>query len=223
MRGMLGFVALVLVLQPIRSQPPSNITGKVEILDKGDLKRRVIQDVVIFVDGVKIPESFAARTEELTVRSHNKTFIPHVQAAMVGSTIRFPNMDDIMHNVFSISRGNRFDLGLYKSGASKTTRFDSPGLVRIYCHIHPQMNAFVLVLDSPFYTMAAPDGSFRIENVPPGNYTVRAWHEQAHAYTKVTVGTDGADVVNFLLDASRFKKRPHLNKFGKPYKKRVKY
>jgi plastocyanin len=216
-------LALALVFQPAPTPPPTHITGKVEILDKGEIRRKVIQDVVLFVDGVQAGVPNALRTDKVTINSHNKTFVPHVEAVTVGSTITFPNLDNIMHNVFSISRGNRFDLGLYKSGASKTHRFDSPGLVRIYCNIHPQMSAFVLVLDNPYFAWANPDGSFRIDNVPPGNYTLKAWHEQAQAESRVTVGKGGAEGIQLLLDARRFKSKPHLNKFGKPYKKRVKY
>jgi plastocyanin len=220
-RSTLGLLALALVLQPDPIRPPTHVTGKIEILDKGGIKRKVIQDVVVFVDGVKASVPEALRTEKVTITSQNKSFVPHVEAVPVGSTVTFPNVDDIMHNVFSISRGNRFDLGLYKSGAKKTHRFDKPGLVRVYCNIHPQMSAFVLVIDNPYYTWAKPDGTFRIENVPPGNYTLRAWHEQADAEAEITVREGGAGDVQFVLDASRFKKKPHMNKFGKPYKKRV--
>jgi plastocyanin len=222
-RGTLGLLALALALQPAPTRPPTHITGKIEILDKGQVKRKVIQDVVVFVDGIKAPVPDALRTEKVIITSQNKSFIPHVEAVPVGSTVTFPNMDNIMHNVFSISRGNRFDLGLYKSGKKKTHRFDKSGLVRIYCNIHPQMSAFVLILDNPYYTWAKPDGSFRIENVPPGSYTLRAWHEQAQGEAKITVREGGTGDVQLVLDASRFKKKPHLNKFGKSYKKRVTY
>ena len=138
--------------------------------------------------------------------------------------MNFPNRDQIMHNAFSLSRGNRFDLGLYKSGAAKKHRFENPGLVRIYCNIHPQMSAFVLVVDNPYFVEVERDGTYRIEGVPPGSYTVKAWHEKARGQKKVTVGESGARGVNFTLDARRYKKRAHLNKFGKPYKrKRGKY
>ena len=95
-----------------------------------------------------------------------------------------------------------------------------PGLVRIYCNIHPQMSAFLLVTDNPYFTWAAPDGSFRLDGLPPGTYTVKAWHEQAQAAEQVVVGAKGADGLEFILDARRFKKKSHLNKFGKPYKRK---
>lgn len=194
------------------------------MLDKGDVKRKLVQDAIVYVDGVKAPIPPALLSRKYRIASQNKSFTPHIEALPTGAQVLFPNSDDIMHNVFSISRGNRFDLGLYKSGASKSRRFRNPGLVRIYCNIHPQMNAFLLVLENPYFAWVEPDGSFRIDNVPPGSYTLKAWHEQAQAEIEVRVGAGGAHGVGLLLDARRFKKKPHLNKFGKPYKKkRVKY
>jgi plastocyanin len=217
-------LGLALVLETSLATPPVHITGTVEILDKGGIKRKLVQDVLVYVDGVRVPVPPAVVQGDFRVASQNKAFAPHIEAVPVGATVSFPNFDDIMHNVFSISRGNRFDLGLYKSGASKERRFDNPGLVRIYCNIHPQMSGFLLVRDNPYYTWAQTDGTFEIGNIPPGTYTLKAWSEQAQAEAKVEVGAGGVEGVSFLLDASRFKRKPHLNKFGKPYKKkRVKY
>ena len=94
------------------------------------------------------------------------------------STVEFPNVDPIYHNVFSVSPANRFDLGLYRSGGSKEKTFDEPGLVRVYCNIHPQMVGFVMVVDSDFAAVTGPDGAFRFDGVPPGSYVVHAWHEE---------------------------------------------
>jgi len=149
----------------------------------------------------------------------NKTFSPHLQVIPKGEEVSFPNRDEIMHNAFSLSPGNRFDLGLYKSGASKSQRFETPGVVRLYCNIHPQMSAFVLVMENPYFARVAPDGSYRIPDVPPGIYTVKAWHEKGEAEKRVMVGGQGARGVDFQIDARRFKPKPHLNKFGKPYKR----
>lgn len=208
-------LGLALLLAPSLSR--AQISGKVEILEKG-AKQKVIRDVVVYVDGLTAPAPETLRTKRYQITSQNKSFGPRVEAVPLGATVSFPNLDPIMHNVFSLSPGNKFDLGLYKSGASKDRRFDRPGLVRVYCNIHPQMSAFVLVLENPYFTWAKPDGTFRIENVPPGTYTVKAWHEKAHAEQQVEVGSEGARI-SFLLDSRRFKEQPHLNKEGKPYKR----
>jgi hypothetical protein len=94
-----------------------------------------------------------------------------------GSTVRFPNEDPVFHNVFSLSRVRSFDLGRYPKGASKSVRFERAGIVQVFCHIHTDMSAVVLVLENPFFTVPAR-GHYAIEGVPPGDYRVVAWHER---------------------------------------------
>jgi plastocyanin len=201
----------------------AQITGRVEILDKDGVKRKALREVLVYVEGLReaIPDSL--RQRGYTVTSQNKSFTPRVEVVPVGTSVSFPNEDGIMHNVFSLSRGNRFDLGYYKGGASKTHRFDEPGLVRVYCNIHPQMSAFLLVMENPYFTWARSDGSFSIPAPPPGTYTVRAWQEQAQAAVQVTVGDQGQGGVELQLDTRRFKDKPHRNKFGRRYKKGERY
>ena len=196
------------------------VSGKVEILEADGVKRTVVREVLVYLDGVEAaaPASLLERTREL--KSQDKAFVPHVQVVPVGGEISFPNVDEIMHNVFSITRGNRFDLGLYKSGTSKTHVFEAPGLVRIYRNIHPQMSGFVHVRDNPYFALTEPDGSFRISDVPPGDYTIKVWSEQGEAEQSITVGAEGLSGVQFALDVSRYQRKPHLNKFGKPYKRK---
>ena len=112
------------------------------------------------------------------MKSEQKRFQPRVVAVPKNATVEFPNVDPIYHNVFSVSGANRFDLGLYRSGASKPKKFEEPGLVRVYCNIHPQMVGFVMVVDSDFVAVTGPDGAFRFEDVPPGSYVVKVWHEE---------------------------------------------
>jgi len=201
----------------------AQITGRVEILDKGGVKRKALREVLVYVEGLReaIPDSL--RQRGYAIASQNKTFTPRVEVVPVGTSVSFPNGDGIMHNVFSLSRGNRFDLGYYKGGAAKSHRFDEPGLVRIYCNIHPQMSAFLLVMENPYFAWAKSDGSFSIPAPPPGTYTVRAWQEQAQAAVSVTVGDQGQSGVELQLDARRFKVKPHRNKFGRRYKKGERY
>ena len=196
------------------------VSGKVEILETGAVPGTVGRQVLVYLDGIETaaPASLLERTREL--KSQDKTFVPRVHVVPVGGEIFFPNVDEIMHNVFSITKGNRFDLGLYKSGAGKTHVFETPGLVRIYCNIHPQMSAFVLVRDNPYFTWTEPDGSFRISDVPAGDYTIKVWSEQGEAEQSIRVGAEGLSGVQFAVDVSRYTRQPHLNKFGKPYKRK---
>src|SRR4029077_6381444 len=112
------------------------------------------------------------------------TFVPHVLAVPKGTTVDFPNGDAIFHNVFSLSKAAEFDLGRYPRGSSKSVRFDRPGMVKVFCHIHSDMSGVIVVLDTPF--SAVPDSQVpsSITGVPPGEYTVVGWHERARPLRK---------------------------------------
>jgi plastocyanin len=125
----------------------------------------------------------------------NETFLPHVLAIDAGAIVDFPNNDTTYHNVFSLSKIKKFDLGRYARGKSKSVLFDRPGVVRIFCDIHSHMSAFVLVFSHPYYVKADADGRYRIDNIPPGTYTVSAWHEgEARDTRTVTIPAQGGDV-----------------------------
>lgn len=225
MRILVRLIGLFVLLTA--SSVGAQVSGRVVVVGTDEVERRVITDVLVFlsgVEGVSAPRPEGAAQRKATIESRDKNFTPRVAAIPRGATISFPNRDDIMHNVFSLSRGNRFDLGLYKSGAHKDFQFENPGLVRIYCNIHPQMSAFVHVMDNPYYTWAKSDGSFRIEGVPAGSYSLNVWNERAELDRPIVVTETGASDLLIELDVSRYQTRPHLNKFGKPYKrKRGKY
>jgi plastocyanin len=121
----------------------------------------------------------------------NETFVPHVLAVTAGTVVEFPNSDRIYHNVFSLSKVARFDLGRYEAGHSKSVRFDRPGVVRVFCEIHSHMNAFILVFGHPFFAMTDADGRYRIDNVPPGTYSLVAWNEGAASDARAVTVPDG--------------------------------
>jgi plastocyanin len=112
------------------------------------------------------------------LHQRDEIFIPHVLAITRGSTVDFPNDDEFYHNVFSLSAAATFDLGRYPKGHSKTWTFPAAGLVKVYCHLHSQMSASILVLDHPYFTTAAADGAFAIKDIPPGEYAIVGWHER---------------------------------------------
>lgn len=191
-----------------------DIVGRVDLTEKGGKKASDLSDIVIYVENSKARPRPAK--EVLSMKS--KTFTPHVLAVSAGTTVEFPNEDPILHNVFSVS-GEGFDLGLYKRPRSGSRTFDKPGVYTIYCNIHPQMSALVMVRDNPHFAKAAKDGSFRIEGVPAGDYKIRAFHERAGegAPVPVKVTASGESQVNLSLDAASYKRVPHKNKFGKAY------
>jgi plastocyanin len=103
-------------------------------------------------------------------------FIPNLLPIRVGTTVEFPNHDDLHHNVFSYSKPKRFDLGRYvKDEKPAAQRFDKPGLVKLNCEVHAHMRGYILVLDSPFFTLTDTNGNYRLENLPPGKYVLKAW------------------------------------------------
>jgi plastocyanin len=117
-------------------------------------------------------------TARYEIRQESESFVPRVLAITRGSTVDFPNADPFFHNVFSLSSVATFDLGRYPSGKSQSWRFTKPGLVKVYCHIHSQMSASILVLDHPYYAVPEIDGVFTLPDVPPGAYTIAGWHER---------------------------------------------
>jgi plastocyanin len=107
----------------------------------------------------------------------NEMFVPYVLPIAVGTTVEFTNSDSTYHNVFSLSKARRFDLGRYGRGRSKSVRFDQPGVVRVFCDIHSHMSAFILVFAHRFFAVTDAEGRYRIEGLPPGSYTVVAWND----------------------------------------------
>lgn len=136
----------------------------------------------------------------VVMRQREATFEPHVLAVTVGTTVAFPNDDLTFHNVFSLSRPRRFDLGRYAAGRSKDVRFERPGLVRVFCDIHVHMNAFIFVFDHRFYAATGENGRYRIDRVPPGAYRVTAWYEGEDQDTvAVTVAAGATSPLDFEL------------------------
>lgn len=110
-----------------------------------------------------------------TLDQRNETFVPYVLAVTVGSTVDFLNSDRTYHNVFSLSKAKRFDLGRYPRGRSRAVRFDQPGVVRIFCEIHSHMSAWILVFAHRYFATTDAEGRYRIEGVPPGRYMLAVW------------------------------------------------
>lgn len=190
------------------------VQGTVAVVEKDGKPARDLSEAVVWVEGPKAQ----ARPSDATVAMKGKAFLPRVTVVTVGGTVDFPNQDSIFHNVFSVSGPNRFDLELYKKPKSASKTFESPGVVRIYCNIHPQMSGFVLVRDSPYWARVGADGRFAIAGVPAGSWVLKAWHERSgEGGLAVTVPESGTVSAAVELDASKYKRAPHKNKFGKDY------
>jgi plastocyanin len=132
---------------------------------------------VVYLDSAprgafELPEPGRASMDQ-----RNQTFVPHVLAITVGTTVDFPNSDMTFHNVFSLSKTRAFDLGRYSRGKSKAVRFDRPGVVQVFCDIHSHMSAYILVFAHRYFAVTDQAGAFTIAGVPPGSYTLAVWHE----------------------------------------------
>lgn len=143
--------------------------------------------VAIYIEGPGPSTSSDTNAAPLQVEQLDRRFVPDLAVIPAGSTVSFPNMDPIFHNIFSFSKAKTFDLGSYDKGETRKVLFPKPGIVEVYCHLHPNMEATIVVTPNRWY--ARPDrlGQYRIENVPPGQYTVVAWHKSAGFFRKSIV------------------------------------
>ncbi|HEY4361489.1 MAG TPA: hypothetical protein VGN17_10980 [Bryobacteraceae bacterium] len=216
-----AWVAL-LCTWPVTAAP---VTGKVELRDSQDASVRKKSDysgVVVWLEplGAKaaLPPAGHARMEQ-----RNKTFTPHILAIPVGTTVDFPNFDPIFHNAFSNYDGKPFDLGLYPPHTSKGVAFTRVGIVRVFCNIHSQMSAVIVVLDTPYFTVTKKDGSYDFGSVPAGEYRLHVFHERATQATlegagrRVAVGQEAVMVPAIPISESGYIAIPHMNKFGHEY------
>jgi hypothetical protein len=158
----------------------------------------------------------------------NKRFEPHLLVVPIGTVVEFPNQDPFFHNVFSLYKGKRFDLGLYEAGGSRSVRFDRPGVSFIFCNIHPEMSAAVVVLETPYYGISNDAGEINIRDVPAGRYRLEVWYERSSPEAlgrlarQISIPGEGpvtALEVPEVLAASV----PHKNKYGADYDKSTGY
>ena len=174
--------------------------------------------IVVYVEKGPVEAAVAVSSEHREVLQRNSQFEPGAVWVRAGESVDFVNKDNIYHNVFSSTSGNAFDLGLYHGGKEKTVQMRSPGEVDVYCNIHPEMHAKVLVVP-PGSRVAEvkPDGTYSLRDLAPGEYTLVAWSARTEPVrTRVEVKAGGAARADFTLKA-RGTSGPHLNKYGEQY------
>ena len=208
------------------------VTGSVALLDSRDPAVRHHKDfrgVVIWLEpngnggkpAVALQMPVARR--HFTLDQKQKRFIPHVLPVPVGATVDFPNHDPIFHNAFSEYAGQIFEFALYPPGSSKSVVFKRPGIVRVFCSIHPTMSAVIAVLDTPWFAVSNATGAFSIANVPAGDYQLHVFHERAtpqtlNALTRHIHVEDGDPPLPAIQIAETgFIPAPHKDKWGKDY------
>lgn len=190
------------------------ITGRVAVR-AGDQPRDDRSSVVVYLDPAPPGPRRAPRRHEMWQR--DKAFAPRLLVVQKGDIVEFPNGDHIFHNVFSLSKGQSFDLGLHKTGTRPSSTFDRAGTVDVFCNIHPQMSASIKVLDTGYFAVTDRAGDFRIPAVPPGTYALVAWTPQGKEVRHpVTVAPGKTLEVSLELVETR-RVRDHVRKDGTPY------
>ncbi|HEX3759963.1 MAG TPA: plastocyanin/azurin family copper-binding protein [Kofleriaceae bacterium] len=188
---------------PRKPKPESvgNVVGKVTGAD----------DAVIYVDDIVVPTRGTA-----TMKQEGKQFLPPVLIVQKGTTVQFPNLDAFFHNVFSVTPDSSFDLGSYRQGETKGVTMSKPGVVNVYCNMHPQMVGHILVVPNGNYVHAGKDGFFRLSNVPAGHHRIVAWAPDAKPVTAEADVTD-TEAATVELELKKGRSGPHLKKDGLPY------
>ena len=215
-RALVTAITPILAVSAVTADVPGTLRGRVEIRQSSAdrVRRPNPADLgmpippqppdrrsVVYLDPAPQAAFEPRDAPRARIDQRNETFVPHVLAIVAGTTVDFPNSDVTYHNVFSLSKAKSFDLGRYARGKSKSVRFDSPGIVRVFCEIHSHMSAFVLVFAHRYFAVTDSEGSYRIDNIPPGDYHVFVWNESLPLETRrVMVPEAGGDIeVNFSL------------------------
>jgi plastocyanin len=165
-----------------------------------------MHDFVVYLKGTvgtntAVPPSNHVIVNTTRISQQGAVFAPHVLPVVAGTTVEWPNNDQIFHNVFSVSDAKQFDLGLYKgSPEEKRITFDKAGRIDVFCSIHANMHCVVLVLENPYFAVADEKNHYSISNVPPGTYQLTAWHERMPSQTReITVPASGEVKADFVL------------------------
>jgi plastocyanin len=206
------FVA-ILVCAPALA---ADIAGSVALVADGQpLRSEEAADAVVYFRPATPPKSNPP-AEPLVMGTQRKQFMPRVLPIMVGSKVRFPNQDPILHNAFSTSGANAFDVGVYGTGDGKTITFAQPGYVRVFCNVHQSMVGHILVLDTPYFARPDAAGKFQLRGLPSVSGDLVVWHDRATPWhQKIVAGSTRA--LEVKLDLTQKRVPPHMNKFGKPY------
>ncbi len=212
-------LVVITVLSSSPSRVPAAATGDVVGVVRVNKPGGSTADpsgVVVYLESVPGALPPPAERAHPQVRQRDLQFTPALTVVVQGTTVDFPNDDKVFHNVFSFSEAAKFDLGLYKSGTSKSVTFRQPGVVNLYCNIHPEMISKIKVLATTYYAVVGKDGSFRIPNVPPGTYPLVAWQSFGPEYRGQVTVVGGAAPVAIQLTAGQPDTR-HVRKDGTPY------
>jgi plastocyanin len=204
----------------------AEVTGNVSVFEPGSSQpmKDASQVVVWLVPAdPSNPPHLNPEKSHYRMLQHNKMFEPNFLVVPLGSVVDFPNLDPWFHNVFSLYRGKRFDLGLYQAGAQRTVTFDRPGPSFLFCNIHPQMTAVIMAVESDLFAVSNKAGFISIVNVPPGKYVLHVWHADATPDTihklqrTIRLGATDNTLPLISIQITKRDKSPHKDKYGRDY------
>jgi plastocyanin len=211
------FFLSIFIFSPIQVFA-AEYSGTVKLINKGKpAKTKEYEDVVVYFVPDDLTNNFTS-IETKEIKMEKKTFSPRVLPITVGSSVNFPNFDPILHNAFSTSRNNKFDLDLIGQGDSSAYTFDKTGLVRVYCNVHHSMVAYILIFDSPFYTRISTNGEFTLENLPDSSGELFVWHPRAKVMKQKLDTILANEKKEFKLELSKRRIPKHKNKTGSSYR-----
>ncbi|MDQ6678806.1 MAG: hypothetical protein M3Z09_16100 [Acidobacteriota bacterium] len=208
------------------AEAPSVVTGRVELRDSRELSVRKGSDysgVIVSLEPVRRAAPSGSTPPHARMLQKDKMFQPHLLPVEAGTAVDFPNADPIFHNAFSSYSGQIFDVGLYPPRTSRTVRFTRPGVVRVFCNIHPTMSAVIVVLDTPYFAVTDRQGAYEI-TVPQGDYIFHVYHERAteeHLRLlshPIHVEEGHVDLPVTIISESGYLPSPHKNKYGLDYR-----
>ncbi|OGU72627.1 MAG: hypothetical protein A3H45_08570 [Ignavibacteria bacterium RIFCSPLOWO2_02_FULL_55_14] len=191
-----GAVISIIVLIATSSAIAGDIRGKVKARGW-----KHSGDAVVHIDKIQ-GKTFPAPAKHAAMDQKNLVFIPHILPVLAGTTVDYQNSDDVLHNVFSPDKcAEKFNLGTWPKGQTRSYLFKEAGCFPVMlCNVHPEMEAYIVVLDNPYFAVSAKDGSYEITNVPAGKYTLKIWHERLKSQSvEVQVPETGDVVVDFEI------------------------
>src|SRR5229473_3540945 len=200
------------------------LSGEVALVQAGvGASTKDASQVVVWLVPMNVVQQVRVTERHYRLLQHNKRFEPGLLVVPVGSVVDFPNADPWFHNVFSLYRGKRFDLGLYQAGSQRSVRFDRIGPSYLFCNIHPEMTGVVLAIDSDLFSVSDKNGRYTISGVAPGRYVLHVWYENATSESlqalqrQVSIQNPSQTLPAILVKATKPAPANHKNKYGQDY------
>ncbi len=198
--GTILFLALPFPLQADRVEGRAGaLSGTAKVF-----RARNSANVVVYLEGEGITKEYAPPSEHAVINQKDLVFVPRVLPILKGTKVDFRNSDNVQHNIFTPGKAEKFSLGTYGPGLVKEYTFNKSGEVVLLCNVHSEMISFIIILENPFFAKTDTKGNFRIDNIPPGTYALKTWHERmGSAPQQVTIAKGETKEVHLELKSRK--------------------